>query len=148
MAWETLALMRGELFSEVPVVFENVRFQRATNIPKDGNVEFIVMVQKGSGTFEVVESGAPVVTGRLYIPTDVDKEMIDMPPHPYELQDTDLNSKDIYKELRLRGYNYKGLFRSLNRVNLDGEFKLPYYNCCIFYYFFSLFSHCWTSWVV
>jgi hypothetical protein len=49
--------------------------------------------------------------------------MIDMPPHPYELKDTDLNSKDIYKELRLRGYNYKGLFRSLNRVNIDGEFK-------------------------
>ncbi|CAI6352158.1 unnamed protein product [Macrosiphum euphorbiae] len=119
MAWETLALMRGELYSEVPVVFENVRFQRATNIPKDGNVEFIVMVQKGSGTFEVVESGAPVVTGRLYIPTDVNNEMIDMPPHPDEPNDTDLNIKDIYKELRLRGYNYKGMFRSLNRVNLD-----------------------------
>ncbi|XP_060866838.1 fatty acid synthase-like [Metopolophium dirhodum] len=119
MAWETLALMRGELYSEVPVVFENVRFQRATNIPKDGNVEFIVMVQKGSGTFEVVESGAPVVTGRLYIPTDANNEMIDMPPHPDEPNDTDLNIKDIYKELRLRGYNYKGMFRSLNRVNLD-----------------------------
>lgn len=122
MAWETLALMRGELYSEVPVVFENVRFQRATNIPKDGNVEFIVMVQKGSGTFEVVESGAPVVTGRLYIPTDVNKEMIDMPPHPNEPNDSDLTIKDVYKELRLRGYNYKGLFKSLNRVNLDGEF--------------------------
>lgn len=123
MAWETLALMRGELYSEVPVVFENVRFQRATNIPKDGTVEFIVMVQKGSGTFEVVESGAPVVTGRLYIPTDVNKEMIDMPPHPDEPSDTDLNIKDVYKELRLRGYNYKGLFKSLTRVNLDGMLK-------------------------
>lgn len=113
--------MRGELYSEVPVVFENVRFQRATNIPKDGNVEFIVMVQKGSGAFEIVESGAPVVTGRLYTPSDVNKEMIDMSPHADEPNDLDLNSKDIYKELRLRGYNYKGLFRSLSRVNLDGE---------------------------
>ncbi|XP_050425474.1 fatty acid synthase [Adelges cooleyi] len=119
LAWETLALMRGELYSEVPICFENVRFQRATNIPKDGVVEFVVMVQKGSGTFEVVESGAPVVTGRLYIPNDVNKKMIDMPPHPNVINETDLNKKDIYKELRLRGYNYHGLFRSLNRVNLD-----------------------------
>lgn len=115
--------MLGELYYDLPVVFENVRFERATNIPKDGKVNFVVMVQKRSGTFEIVESGAPVVTGRLYIPTDVNKEMIDMPPLPYEPNDTDLNNKDIYKELRLRGYHYKGLFRSLNRVNTDGEYK-------------------------
>lgn len=36
LAWETVSLMRGELYSEVPVVFENVRFNRATNIPKEG----------------------------------------------------------------------------------------------------------------
>lgn len=46
-------MMMGELYTEVSVVFENVRFQRATNIPKDGNLEFIVMIQKGSGQFEV-----------------------------------------------------------------------------------------------
>lgn len=45
--------MMGELYTEVSVVFENVRFQRATNIPKDGNLEFIIMIQKGSGNFEV-----------------------------------------------------------------------------------------------
>lgn len=53
MVWETLGMMLGELYTEVSVVFENVRFQRATNIPKDGNLEFIVMIQKGSGQFEV-----------------------------------------------------------------------------------------------
>lgn len=53
LVWETLGMMMGELYTEVSVVFENVRFQRATNIPKDGNLEFIVMIQKGSGNFEV-----------------------------------------------------------------------------------------------
>lgn len=53
LVWETLGMMMGELFTEVSVVFENVRFQRATNIPKDGNLEFIIMIQKGSGNFEV-----------------------------------------------------------------------------------------------
>lgn len=121
MAWETLALMHGQSYSEIPVVFEDVRFQRIINIPKNGVIEFIVMIQKRSGIFEVVENGAPVVTGCLFISTDVEKDMIDMPPHLDEPSDTDLYNKDIYKELRLRGYNYTGLFRNLNRINIDGE---------------------------
>lgn len=36
MAWETVSLMRGELYTEVPIVFENIKFMRATNVPKDG----------------------------------------------------------------------------------------------------------------
>lgn len=31
----------------------------------------------------------------------------------------ELNEKDIYKELRLRGYNYNGMFRSLKKCNLN-----------------------------
>lgn len=60
MVWKKIAMMRGELYSNVSVVFENIRFRRATYIPKDGSIDFIVMIQKGSGAFEVVESGAPV----------------------------------------------------------------------------------------
>lgn len=54
-------MMMGELYTEVSVVFENVRFQRATNIPKDGNLEFIIMIQKGSGNFEVSSNEAVVI---------------------------------------------------------------------------------------
>ncbi|XP_075218277.1 fatty acid synthase 3 [Lycorma delicatula] len=116
LVWETFGMMRGELYTEVPVVFENVRFQRATNIPKDGSIEFVVMIQKGSGTFEVVEGGAAIVSGRVYAPGDINKEMVDL--KRVKLPDSaskllPLNSKDIYKELRQRGYNYKGLFRGL-----------------------------------
>lgn len=53
LVWETLGMMRGELYNEVSVVFEDVRFLRATNIPKDGNFEFTIMIKKGSGNFEV-----------------------------------------------------------------------------------------------
>lgn len=45
--------MMGELFTEVSVVFEDVRFQRATNIPKDGDLDFMITIQKKSGNFEV-----------------------------------------------------------------------------------------------
>lgn len=45
--WETIGMMLGELYTEVPVMFEDVKFLRATNLPKDGVVELALMVQKG-----------------------------------------------------------------------------------------------------
>ena len=47
LIWETVGMMRGELFSEVSIVFENVKFLRATTIPKEGQIKFTLMIQKG-----------------------------------------------------------------------------------------------------
>nr|CAD7400388.1 unnamed protein product [Timema cristinae] len=115
LVWESIGLMNGQLYTDVPIVFENIRFQRATNIPKEGNIEFTIMVQKGSGNFEVVEGGAAIVTGRCFSPKNPSDEMADLEPlEPVEGQDLiEFSSRDIYKELRLRGYNYSGLFRGL-----------------------------------
>lgn len=84
------------------------------------------MVQKGTGNFEVVEGGAAIVTGRVYVPEDVSKEMVDLaPPEVPQPEDLlKLTTRDIYKELRLRGYNYKGLFRSLESSDNTGNFFL------------------------
>jgi len=45
--WETIGMLRRQLQTEVSVVFENVKFLRATHFPKQGNIEMIIMVQKG-----------------------------------------------------------------------------------------------------
>lgn len=86
-----------------------------------GSIDFIVIVQKVSGKFEVVEGGAAIVTGTTYVPQDVSSEMIELqercPPSEYPM-----SANDIYKELRLRGYQYKGLFRALNKLNMDGRY--------------------------
>ncbi|XP_034230761.1 fatty acid synthase-like [Thrips palmi] len=131
LVWETVGLMRGEIYTDMNIVFEDVRFHRATNISKDGNIEFIVMVQKASGNFEVVEGGAAIVTGRVYVPEDVDKEMVDLPPpeKPSGKDLIDLKGRDVYKELRLRGYNYSGLFRSVVDIdNLGSTGKIAWHN--------------------
>ncbi|CAH2232242.1 jg2964 [Pararge aegeria aegeria] len=122
MVWETLGMMMGELHTEVSVVFENVRFQRATNIPKDGNLEFIVMIQKGSGQFEIVESGASIVTGRIYAKKNIGQDYRVLPPAPEATGPNvkHMLTKDFYKELRLRGYQYGGIFRSIIGSNIEG----------------------------
>ncbi|CAG4931996.1 unnamed protein product [Colias eurytheme] len=122
LAWETLGMMMGELFTEVSVVFENVRFQRATNIPKEGNLEFVIMIQKGSGNFEIVESGASIVTGRIYAKKNVGQEYRQLQPAPEATGPNvkHMLTKDFYKELRLRGYQYSGLFRGVIGCNIEG----------------------------
>lgn len=45
LIWETLSMLRGQ--TNVPVVFENVKFLRATHIPSQGSVQLTLMVQKG-----------------------------------------------------------------------------------------------------
>ncbi|XP_046964411.1 fatty acid synthase-like [Vanessa cardui] len=122
MVWETLAMMIGELFIQVSVVFENVRFLRATNIPKEGILEFIVMIQKGGGNFEIFESGASIVTGKVYAQKNVGQDFRVLPDEPESTGPNVMHilTKDFYKELRLRGYQYSGLFRGVIGCNVEG----------------------------
>lgn len=48
LVWETLGMMIGKLYMDISVVIKNVKFNRATTIPKEGQVEMTVMIQKGN----------------------------------------------------------------------------------------------------
>ncbi|XP_033230408.1 fatty acid synthase-like [Belonocnema kinseyi] len=120
LIWETLGMMRGELYSEFSVVFENVKFQRATTIPRVGSIQLMLMVQKVSGNFEVIEGGAAIVSGSIRAIVDASKEKIN-PSIAYNEHEEQILSRDIYKELRLRGYHYSGLFRGLRSAAIKGN---------------------------
>ena len=36
LVWESVAITNGQMYTEMPIVFEDVHFHRATNIPKEG----------------------------------------------------------------------------------------------------------------
>ena len=88
-----------------------------------GFIEFVIMVQKGSGNFEVFEGGAAVVSGTVQVPDNVSHERASLeffePPTSDDL--IKLSSQDIYKELHLRGYNYHGDFCGLVSLDNSGE---------------------------
>jgi fatty acid synthase len=81
------------------------------------------MVQKGSGKFEVSEQGTAIVSGTVRIPENVSHEMASLESYqPHRSNNLlELSSDDIYKELRLRGYNYQGIFCSLVSLENLGE---------------------------
>ncbi|XP_052751948.1 fatty acid synthase-like [Galleria mellonella] len=122
LVWETLGKMIGKLFDKLSVVIENVRFQRATNIPQDGSITFITTIHKASGDFEITESGATIVTGRVYVKENVAQDYHMLPKLP-DMTGPNIRhvlTKDFYKELRLRGYQYSGLFRGVMGCNVEG----------------------------
>jgi fatty acid synthase len=78
-------------------------------------VKFLVNIFDGSGNFELCEGGSVVVSGRIYVPEDIEKEQLDLPApaQPTEPELLPLRTPDIYKDLRLRGYDYGGIFRGI-----------------------------------
>ncbi|XP_068156554.1 fatty acid synthase [Drosophila tropicalis] len=117
--WETLSLMyHGPSYMDVPVEFEDVRFLRATTMPQNGEVELNVMIQYGTGHFEITEAGTLVVTGII---REIENPTI---PEVYHFQkESDfgmVSKKDFYKELKLRGYHYNGAFRAVHKARSDG----------------------------
>uniref|UniRef100_A0AAG5DUW7 Fatty acid synthase n=1 Tax=Anopheles atroparvus TaxID=41427 RepID=A0AAG5DUW7_ANOAO len=115
LAWRTFAKMRGADLEKTPVVIENAVFHRATILPKDGSVKFGINFFDGTGAFEICEGGTLAVSGRLSIPEKIEQE--ELPLHKLEPDRSGLalNTSDVYKELRLRGYDYGGLFRGVTR---------------------------------
>lgn len=72
----------------------------------------------GSGQFEISENESVVASGRISVVTEpgtsddeASTPVLDSGPLP-------LNSDDIYKELRLRGYDYGPTFRGI--LSADG----------------------------
>lgn len=66
-----------------------------------------------SGDFEVSEAGARVVTGRISVPGEQVLQIptYDRPLVAEEANYIPLTTSDIYKELRLRGYDYGSTFQ-------------------------------------
>uniref|UniRef100_A0A8D8PNC5 Fatty acid synthase n=1 Tax=Cacopsylla melanoneura TaxID=428564 RepID=A0A8D8PNC5_9HEMI len=122
LVWKTFAKLQGKSFEEVPVIIEDVNFLRATIMPKEGTVKFLINIFDGTGDFELCESGSVAVNGRIRIPEDVAKEQIDLPENKPAVSSEllELNSSDIYKDLRLRGYDYTGAFRGVNKSDNRG----------------------------
>ncbi|CAB0015645.1 unnamed protein product [Nesidiocoris tenuis] len=81
---------------------------------KIGVLELVVSIQK-TGNFEVTEGGAAIVTGRCHVPQDVTRELTSVDFK--SSGEYPMSSKDVYKEFRLRGYNYKGWFRGIVGAN-------------------------------
>jgi len=133
LAWKMVAKLKGQFWDKVAVEFENVTIHRATILPKQGEVKFIVRMMETSGDFSISESGTIVATGRVVQPDDqkflklqhiIDETLQASLPK----ENIKLSQADIYKELRVRGYDYGEEFRLIQEAEDEGNRGLVKYN--------------------
>ncbi|XP_045766807.1 fatty acid synthase [Maniola jurtina] len=123
LVWRTMAKLHNKKLEETAVVLEDVQFRRATIVPRDAPVRFLINVLEGAGEFEVCEGGAVAVSGSVRLCADAAAERLPDDAEPAAPTDPDLlplSTDDVYKELRLRGYNYGGVFRGIRASDARG----------------------------
>ncbi|XP_003423914.1 fatty acid synthase [Nasonia vitripennis] len=115
IVWKTFAKLRGAEYEKLPVILEEVQFHRATIMPKEGSVKFLINIFDGTGDFEICEGGSVAVTGKIRVPEDIKKDQLSLPAPAVskEPELLELKTEDIYKDLRLRGYDYTGKFQGI-----------------------------------
>ncbi|CAG2105236.1 unnamed protein product [Medioppia subpectinata] len=127
LAWRRFAAMRCQPWKKTPIVFENVRFFRPTLLSEGNEVKFTVKILDGTGDFTISEGNQIAATGKVYSPEEGMFEFQDqLDEEADEEEDEDdlkeiLGNKDIYKELRIRGYDYGPKFQGLVEARGDGK---------------------------
>uniref|UniRef100_A0A673C4U0 Fatty acid synthase n=1 Tax=Sphaeramia orbicularis TaxID=375764 RepID=A0A673C4U0_9TELE len=126
LAWRTLARSLGLVIESSAVTFEDVTIHRATMLPKTGAVQLEVHLMPATNKFEVSENGNLAVSGKVSLLEDaaldsfhsrIRKEANTGNCDPK----TRLVAPDIYKELRLRGYDYGKTFQGILESNHSGD---------------------------
>uniref|UniRef100_A0A8C7S0I9 Fatty acid synthase n=1 Tax=Oncorhynchus mykiss TaxID=8022 RepID=A0A8C7S0I9_ONCMY len=126
LAWRTLVRSLGVVMETTPVNFEDVTIHRATILPKTGSVQLEVRVMPATSRFEVSENGNLAVSGKVSILEDSALDSFcSQIGKPVAGDDGDpklrLTAHDIYKELRLRGYDYGKTFQGILESNNAGD---------------------------
>ncbi|XP_071652383.1 LOW QUALITY PROTEIN: fatty acid synthase-like [Temnothorax longispinosus] len=119
--WEMIASLKNQEYINIPVVFKNVNFIRATVLSQQNDIELTLSIQEGSKRFEIMEGDNAIVTGTVRISTNVENEKISANLAECIDGEKEMSTKDIYKELRLRGYQYAGAFRGLKSASVTGS---------------------------
>ncbi|XP_010886932.2 fatty acid synthase [Esox lucius] len=126
LAWRTLMRSLGVVMETTPVTFEDVTIHRATILPKTGSVQLEVRLMPATNRFEVSENGNLAVSGKVSILEDAALDSFHSQiGEPIAGADVDsklrLTASDIYKELRLRGYDYGKTFQGILESNNAGD---------------------------
>ncbi|XP_024867958.1 fatty acid synthase-like, partial [Temnothorax curvispinosus] len=119
--WEMIASLKNQEYINTPIVFEDVNFIRATVLSQQNEIELTLSIQEGSNRFGIIEGDSAIVTGIVRIPTNIENEKISANLAECIDGEEEMSTKDIYKELRLRGYQYAGAFRGLKSASVTGS---------------------------
>ncbi|XP_072745100.1 fatty acid synthase-like [Anoplolepis gracilipes] len=114
IVWKVLAKLHDTDYERLPVIFENVWFQRVTFISENKTVKFSISFFAKNGDFEIREADMVLISGNIRVAKTIEKDRLtDQSSLPMPSNKFLLNTEDVYKELGLRGYEYNGVFKGI-----------------------------------
>ncbi|EFN88888.1 Fatty acid synthase [Harpegnathos saltator] len=103
--WRTIGSLNGTDHKNIPIVFENIKFVRATHLSKRDKLELTLVIQENNNTFEILEKGNVIVSGVVRISNDIAKERLQFLAKSDDAEEC-MNTSDIFKKLRVCSYQY------------------------------------------
>ena len=122
LAWRIYAGSLAKPWNEVPVVWEQVLFKRATFLNEDNPTKLKVTYSRKTKDFVILENDNVCCEGKVCGPID---DSLLIQSQFYENQnrvldyELNLTKDDIYKDLRVRGYDYSGEFQKLKQIRTN-----------------------------
>lgn len=129
LAWQALCRLQGSNWQETPVTFSDVILHQATVLSSSSGsssstTTLVVRILPTKGEFEVVVSGSVAASGRIHMGVEDSAEGKTLLHFLKESKASDhekrLQQQDVYKELRLRGYQYGGIFQGILHADIKG----------------------------
>ncbi|XP_053201164.1 LOW QUALITY PROTEIN: fatty acid synthase-like [Panonychus citri] len=128
IAWQMVCKALNLEPNENPIEFYQVQILRATQFTSTASqMKFVTKINEDLETFLIYvnESKNVCITGK-YRP--VDKPTVNLLPVDFknikENTEIILQKKDIYKELRIRGYDYSGSFQGVEEAFSNGSWGM------------------------
>ncbi|XP_074599538.1 fatty acid synthase-like [Brevipalpus obovatus] len=122
LTWDYVAHLNGRTSESVPIIFRNVKLHRAVMLSKDTPARMNIQINQHTHQFQVTEGNSIVVDGLVELASGP------VPDYNALMKDTSggenniiLKTKDIYKDLRLRGYDYGPNFQNLVEARSNGS---------------------------
>lgn len=89
-----------------------------------GTVPLYVMIQKGTGSFEILSGDELIASGRVLIPIGGENILMPVNDLTVSKECVRLSGTDIYTEYTHRGHNYNGKYKCVKNITLleQGQF--------------------------
>ncbi|XP_068233154.1 fatty acid synthase [Palaemon carinicauda] len=126
LAWQALCRLKGLQWEETAVTFTDVKLHQATVLSSSSSSSNIttltVRILQAKGEFEVVVSDSVAASGciQLGVEQSNEKSLKSYMKKGEGNNDKTLCKRDVYRELRLRGYQYKGIFQGIEETDING----------------------------
>ncbi len=124
LAWKALAKSCGVAMNELPIEFQDVHLHRATILNAEaGPVTLGVSLLSTTGRWEISNGDSVVASGVICVPETkglLYKDVLGSDGSP-KTRDSVLDQKEVYRELLLRGYEYKQDFQGIVEASINGR---------------------------